>query len=86
MDNQKYFHMIRDIREVSIATVDKDGNPKVRIIDVMLVEGEKLYFVTARGKEFHKEIMDKKQIAVVGMNKEWQMLRFEGKSNRKKII
>lgn len=76
---QKYFNMIREIKDVSFATVDKEGHPKVRIIDVMFVEDEKLYFATARGKDFYKELIDSNEVAIVGMNKDWQTIRLRGK-------
>ena len=44
--------ILREIKDVSFASVDEQGNPQVRIIDVMLVEGDKLYFCTSRGKDF----------------------------------
>jgi uncharacterized pyridoxamine 5'-phosphate oxidase family protein len=47
----KPFQILREIKSVSFATASS-GMPEVRIIDVMLVEGEKIYFLTARGKGF----------------------------------
>lgn len=79
MNNQKYFDIMREIKDVSFATVDKDGHPQVRIIDIMFTEDEKLYFVTARGKSFYRELMDSKEVAVAGMNKAWQTVRLSGK-------
>lgn len=79
MSVQKYFDMIREIKDASFATVGADGKPKVRIIDVMLVEDEKLYFLTARGKEFYNELMTDGQVAIVAMNQNYEMLRFSGK-------
>lgn len=79
MNNQKYFDMIREIKDAAFATVDRDGHPQVRIIDVMFVEDEKLYFVTARGKDFYRELTDAGEVAVTGLNKEWQTIRLSGK-------
>lgn len=42
----------RRIRDCSFATVDAEGLPAVRVIDVMHVEDGRLYFLTPRGKEF----------------------------------
>ena len=44
--------ILREIKDVSFASVDEQGNPQVRIIYVMLVEGDKLYFCTSRGRIF----------------------------------
>lgn len=48
--------MLREIKDVAFATVDEDGEPQVRIIDVMLVDDDKLYFCTARGKDFYSQL------------------------------
>ncbi len=79
MNNQRYFDMIRAMKSVSFATVNNEGHPKVRIIDVMFVENERLYFVTARGKEFYEELIDREEVAITGINKNWQTIRLSGK-------
>ena len=48
-------NILREIKDVAFATVDENNQPQVRIIDVMLVEDNKLYFCTARGKDFYKQ-------------------------------
>lgn len=76
---QKYFDILRKIKDTSIATVAQDGTPRVRIIDTMLVEDEKLYFLTARGKDFYRELMETGQAAVTGLNEKWETVRLQGK-------
>ena len=61
--------ILREIKDVSFASVDEQGNPQVRIIDVMLVEDDKLYFCTSRGKDFHRQMLQHPQIAITGMNR-----------------
>ncbi len=39
--------ILRELKSVTFASVE-DGKPQARIIDVMLVEDDKLYFMTAR--------------------------------------
>jgi len=46
---------LRAIRDVAFATVDADGLPSVRIIDVMAVTGDRLYFLAPRGKVVRPE-------------------------------
>ena len=67
---------------MAFATVDQKGCPQVRIIDVMIVENEKMYFCTARGKDFYKQLMGNGKIAVTGMNKAYQMIRLNGEAHR----
>ena len=40
---------LRDVRDVAFATVDGDGLPAVRVVDVMMVDEGRLYFVASRG-------------------------------------
>lgn len=74
--------MLREIKDVSLATVDKNGNPKNRIIDCMLVDENAYYFLTARGKTLYEELENNPNVAIVGLNKDWQMLRLTGKAER----
>ena len=79
MNAQKCLDILRDINDVAFATVDANGLPQIRIIDVMIVEDEKLYFCTARGKDFYLQLMKNNQVAITGMNKDYQMIRLNGK-------
>lgn len=54
MNTQKCLEILRKVKDVAFATVDEFGMPQVRIIDVMIIEEEKLYFCTARGKDFYQ--------------------------------
>ena len=79
MNVQDYFEKLRKIRDTSMATVAADGMPRVRIIDTMIVEDEKLFFLTARGKDFYEELMNTGHVAVTGLNSEWETIRLWGK-------
>ena len=48
----------------------------------MLFEGEKIYFCTARDKDFYAQLMRDGNVAVTGMNREYQMIRLRGKARR----
>lgn len=68
MNIEKYLKILKsEIHSVSIATVDKEGLPQARIIDIMLVDKDKLYFITARGKEFYKQLIEQEYVAITGM-------------------
>ena len=58
MNAQKCLDILREIKDVAFATVDANGLPQIRIIDVMIVEDEKLYFCTARGKDFYLQLQE----------------------------
>ena len=80
MDAQKYLEILREIKDVAFATVDENNCPQIRIIDVMIVEDEKLYFCTARGKAFYQQLIGNGQVAITAMNSEFQMVRLNGKA------
>ena len=43
------FNQLRDVIDAVLSTVDENGNPQSRIIDIMHIEDEKIYFLTGRG-------------------------------------
>ena len=55
----------------------------MRIIDVMLKEEEgRLFFCTARGKDFYKELLANSTVAVIGLNDKWQTVHLMGRAER----
>ena len=73
-----YLDIIEEVKALSIATVDEDGHPQVRIIDTEVKDGS-LYFVSSRGKNFYRELERTGEISVTCLTKDWLMLRFSGK-------
>lgn len=69
---------LREVRDVAFATVDEDGLPAVRVIDVMMVEGGRLYFVAARGKAFYGQVMRTRYVAIVGQSPDYRTCRLRG--------
>lgn len=84
MNAQECLKILREIKDVSFATVDAKGQPQIRIIDIMLTENEKIYFCTSRGKDFYRQLMGNGQVAITGMNKAYQMVRVNGKAYKLK--
>ena len=82
MNAQRCLALLREVRDVVFATVSEDGKPQARVIDVMIVEAEKLYFCTARGKDFYRQLMDNGQVAIAGMTRSYQMIRFSGRAEK----
>lgn len=56
MTKEQFIKDVEKVHEVALATVNADGIPVVRIIDMMLIEDDCLLFLTARGKEFYQQI------------------------------
>lgn len=73
---------LRAIKDGTFATVDEKGCPQARIIDVMLVDDERIYFCTSRGKDFHHQLMRDGKVAVVAMNDRYQMIRATGTAQK----
>ena len=78
MRTQDYLKIIHeDIHSVVVATLDNDGRPVTRVIDMMLHDENSLYFLTAKGKEFYKQLMEQQYIAISGM---------AGEGDRKSVV
>lgn len=82
MTARECLQILRTVKDVAFATVDEKGLPQVRIIDVMHVEDEKLFFCTARGKEFYHQLLTTGGVAITGMNQEYQMVRLNGTAKK----
>ncbi|HIT02570.1 MAG TPA: 4Fe-4S binding protein [Candidatus Enterenecus merdae] len=79
MTAQDCLALLRQVKDVAFATVDASGLPQVRIIDVMLVEQDALYFCTARGKAFYHQLLSTGQVAVAALTPAYQMIRLSGR-------
>lgn len=84
MNTKKCLEMLREIKDVAFATVDNQGLPQIRIIDIMLVDDDRLYFCTSRGKDFYAQLIKNGNVAITGMNKNYQMIRVSGKAQNLK--
>ncbi|KIR03710.1 hypothetical protein P261_02525 [Lachnospiraceae bacterium TWA4] len=56
--------LVEDIHSTVIATVDADGKPITRVIDMMLYDEKGIYFLTAKGKEFYRQLMEQGYISL----------------------
>lgn len=68
METRDYLKILKnEIHSSVMATVDENGLPVTRVIDVMLVDDNTLYFLTAKGKEFYKQLMNQKYVSISGI-------------------
>ena len=67
ISKKECLEQVREVIDGVLSTVDKNGNSQSRIIDVMHIDDETIYFLTARGKSVYKEIMDHPQISYVNL-------------------
>lgn len=78
--NNHYLSTLREIKSAAFATVDENGCPQNRIIDVMLIENDALIFCTARGKAFYRQLGFNASVAILGMTKSYQTIRLTGRT------
>lgn len=76
---KKYVDLFRQVKIASAATVDRQGRPQSRIINVMIAADEGMYIVTAKGKPFYRQLVDTGEIALSAMCPDCQSLKFTGK-------
>ena len=79
---EKCLELARQIKDVVFCTVDEKGLPQARFIDVMGQEGERIWFCTARGKDFYRQLVRDGHVALAGMNDRWQTVRVTGEARR----
>ena len=83
MTIQSCIAKLMNIDSLEIATVDKDGGPRLRVISARYFEGTDMYFLTARGKAFARQLEDNPNVAVIGFDEAANdMVRLTGKAER----
>lgn len=65
---------------LAFATVDEDGAPQVRNISAIHYEPDGIYFFTARGKEFARELERDGRVQILGYTKYKEMIRVSAKA------
>ena len=71
MDSKYYLdYIVNEIHRTIVATVDENGLPVTCAIDMMDSDENGLYFLTAKGKNFYKRLIDKQYIALTAMKGE----------------
>ena len=65
---------------LAFATVDSEGAPQIRNISAIHYEPDTLYFFTARGKNFCKELMEDGRVQILAYTKYKEMIRLSGKA------
>ena len=80
MDAQTCLEKLQYVGVLAFATVDEDGNPQVRNISAIHYEPDTLYFFTARGKDFCKELLADGRVQVLGYTRYKEMIRLSAKA------
>ena len=68
------------IDSLEIATVDENACPHLRVVSARYFEGTTMYFLTARGKAFARQLEKNPNIAVIGFDEQANdMVHLSGK-------
>lgn len=78
MDLETCLKKLEYVGVLSFATVARDGSPQVRNVSAIHYEKDSLYFFTARGKDFCKELLQDGRVQVLGYTKYKEMIRLSG--------
>lgn len=65
---------------LAFATVDHEGAPQVRNISAIHYEPDALYFFTARGKNFCRELQEDGRVQILCYTKYKEMIRLSGRA------
>lgn len=68
------------IKVLAFATVDMNNNPQIRNISAIHYEKNALYFFTARGKNFSRELQNNSRVQILGYSKFKEMIRLSGRA------
>ena len=80
MDLTTCFKKMELVGVLAFATVDSKGAPQIRNISAIHYEKDALYFFTARGKNFCKELMGDGRVQILCYTKYKEMIRMSGKA------
>ena len=80
MDLQTCLKKMELVGVLAFATVDSEGAPQIRNISAIHYEPDELYFFTARGKNFCKELMEDGRVQILAYTKYKEMIRLSGKA------
>lgn len=79
MDAQTCLKKLEYVGVLNFATVGLDGTPQIRCISAIHYEPEKLYFFTARGKDFCRELLEDGQVQILAYTRYKEMIRVSAK-------
>ena len=80
MDLETCLKKMELVGVLAFATVDQEGAPQIRNISAIHYEQNALYFFTARGKNFCKELLSDGRVQILCYTKYKEMIRLSGKA------
>ena len=80
MDVKTCLKKLEYVGVLAFATVDAQGNPQVRNISAVHYEPDALYFFTARGKDFCRELLEDGRVQILGYTRYKEMIRLSAQA------
>lgn len=80
MDLQTCLKKMKLVGVLAFATVDAEGAPQIRNISAIHYEPDALYFFTARGKNFCRELQEDGRVQILCYTKYKEMIRLSGRA------
>ena len=80
MDAKTCMQKLQYVGVLTFATVDEYGNPQVRNISAIHYDPDAMYFFTARGKDFCKELLSDGRVQILGYTRYKEMIRLAAKA------
>lgn len=80
MDAATCLQKLQYVGVLAFATVDENGAPQVRNISAIHYEPDAVYFFTARGKNFYRELLSDGRVQILGYTKYKEMIRLSAKA------
>jgi uncharacterized pyridoxamine 5'-phosphate oxidase family protein len=65
--NEYLKELVENMHTVVLATVDDENHPQTRVIEIMLYQDDKLYFLTATTKPLYDELIKNPYISFTGI-------------------
>lgn len=80
MDAKTCLEKLQRVGVLAFATVDACGAPQIRNISAIHYTADAMYFFTAKGKAFCRELLDDGRVQVLGYTKFKEMIRLSAKA------
>lgn len=80
MDAKTCLQKLQYVGVLAFATVDEHGAPQIRNISAIHYEPEAMYFFTAKGKDFCRQLMTDGRVQILGYTKYKEMIRLSAKA------
>lgn len=80
MDAKTCLQKLQYVGVLAFATVDEHGSPQIRNISAIHYEPDAMYFFTAKGKDFCRQLLFDGRVQVLGYTKYKEMIRLSARA------